>query len=186
MWNDWGQVQILGPEKTSTAGNLIILLLLCDCLIIHIPVLELKYILETLHVPAEMQHNQKNVAQICKHIPIIALHACIRTDQLCTRCTEGVLSRLSGNKSISFKIFASLTGSSCLRNVNDVFSQAFSEPEEKNVYRETENYENIIIIWWFHHLIDKGVTEYRIPRVMGTWGSNKLNEGPRKPLSNAM
>jgi len=85
---------------------------------------------------------KENVAQIGKHIPILALHACIPTDQLCTRCTEGVLSRLSGNKSISFKIFASLTGSSCLRNVNDVFSHAFSEPEEKNVYRR---------LWEHHH-----------------------------------
>lgn len=78
----------------------------------------------------------QNVAYICTHIRIIRLHVCIHTNQLCTRCTEGVLRRLSGNKSISFIIFASLTGSSCLRNVNDVFAHAFSEPAKTNVQRQ--------------------------------------------------
>lgn len=51
------------------------------------------------------------------------------THQLCTICTDGVVSSLSGNKLISFMMFDNLTGSSCRRNTKDVFSQALMEPE---------------------------------------------------------
>lgn len=74
----------------------------------------------------EMRHNEERVSHT--HVNV---HKHTDTDQLCTRRTDGVLSRLSGNKSISFMIFASRTGSSCRRNVNDVFSQAFSEPGDE-------------------------------------------------------
>lgn len=113
------------------------LLLLYERFIINIPVFELQYILETLHVPVETQRNTtKECAYKSTHIRIIRLHVCMHTDQLWTRCTEGVLRRLSGSKSISFIIFASLTGSSCLRNVNDVFAHAFSEPAETKMHKE--------------------------------------------------
>ena len=46
-----------------------------------------------------------------------------------TSRTDGVLSKLSGSKLISFMMFANLTGSSCLRKAKDVLSHAFSEPE---------------------------------------------------------
>lgn len=52
--------------------------------------------------------------------------------QLCTSWTEGVLRRLSGRRLISFIIFANLTGNSCRRNINEVFSQAFTDPETKH------------------------------------------------------
>lgn len=52
-----------------------------------------------------------------------------KAHQLWTKLTDEVLSRLSGSKLISFMMFASLTGSSCLRKAKDVFSHAFSEPE---------------------------------------------------------
>lgn len=96
----------------------------------------------------------QNVAYICTHIRIIRLHVCIHTDQLCTRRTEGVLRRLSGNKSISFIIFASLTGSSCLRNVNDVFAHAFSEPAETNVQRDRRHHHRVLV----HALILSSIT----------------------------
>lgn len=48
--------------------------------------------------------------------------------QLCTICTDGVVSSLSGNRLISFMMFDSLTGSSCLKKTKDVFSQALMEP----------------------------------------------------------
>lgn len=51
--------------------------------------------------------------------------------QLCTSWTEGVLRRLSGSRLISFIMFANLTGNSCRRNINEVFSQAFSDPKTK-------------------------------------------------------
>lgn len=117
------------------------LLLLFEHFIINIPVLELQNILEALHVPAETQHKRRLDTHSHQKNKTARMHG--HTDQLCTRRTEGVLSRLSGNKSISFIIFASLTGSSCLRNVNDVFTHAFSEPAD------TEN----IMLWcthWFY------------------------------------
>lgn len=48
--------------------------------------------------------------------------------QLCTSCTEGVLSTRSGSRLISFMMLARRTGNSCLRKVNDVFSQALLDP----------------------------------------------------------
>lgn len=48
--------------------------------------------------------------------------------QLCTSCTEGVLSTRSGSRLISFMMLARRTGSSCLRKVNEVFSQALLDP----------------------------------------------------------
>ena len=48
--------------------------------------------------------------------------------QLWTSCTEGVLSTRSGSRLISFMMLARRTGSSCLRKVNDVFSQALLDP----------------------------------------------------------
>lgn len=48
--------------------------------------------------------------------------------QLWTRRTDGVLSKLSGSRLISFMMFANLTGNSCLRKAKDVFSHAFSDP----------------------------------------------------------
>lgn len=41
---------------------------------------------------------------------------------------DGVPSSLSGRKSISFMMLASLTGSSCRRNTKEVFSHASAEP----------------------------------------------------------
>ena len=51
------------------------------------------------------------------------------THQLCTICTDGVVSSLSGRRLISFMMLESLTGSSCLRKTKDVFSQALMDPE---------------------------------------------------------
>ena len=51
------------------------------------------------------------------------------TYHLCTICTEGVVSSLSGSRLISFMMFESLTGSSCLRKTKEVFSQALMDPE---------------------------------------------------------
>lgn len=48
--------------------------------------------------------------------------------QLVSSFRDGVPSSLSGRKSISFMMLANLTGSSCRRNTNDVFSQALAEP----------------------------------------------------------
>lgn len=48
--------------------------------------------------------------------------------QLCTSCTEGVLSTRSGSRLISFMMLARRTGSSCRRKVNEVFSQALLDP----------------------------------------------------------
>lgn len=48
--------------------------------------------------------------------------------QLVRSFTDGVPRSLSGRKSISFMMLASLTGSSCLRNTNEVFSHALAEP----------------------------------------------------------
>lgn len=48
--------------------------------------------------------------------------------QLCTSCTEGVLSTRSGSKLISFMMLARRTGSSCRRKVKEVFSHALLEP----------------------------------------------------------
>lgn len=48
--------------------------------------------------------------------------------QLCTSCTEGVLSTRSGSRLISFMMLARRTGNSCLRKVNEVFSQALLDP----------------------------------------------------------
>lgn len=56
--------------------------------------------------------------------------------QLCTSCTEGVLSTLSGSRFISFMMLARRTGSSCLRKVNEVFSQALLDPGGKERMRE--------------------------------------------------
>lgn len=52
------------------------------------------------------------------------------TYQELTRFTDGIRSRLSGSKAISFMIFANLTGSSLRRKIYDVFSHAF-KPEKK-------------------------------------------------------
>lgn len=48
--------------------------------------------------------------------------------QLWTSWTDGVIIKWSGKRLISFKLLLSLTGSSCLRNVKDVFSHAFEDP----------------------------------------------------------
>lgn len=53
------------------------------------------------------------------------------THQPWTICTDGVVSSLSGSRLISFMMFESLTGSSCLRNTKEVFSQALMEPERR-------------------------------------------------------
>ena len=53
------------------------------------------------------------------------------THQLCNLCTEGVVSSLSGRRFISFMMLDNLTGSSCLRNAKDVFSQALMDPAIK-------------------------------------------------------
>lgn len=50
--------------------------------------------------------------------------------QLVSSLRDGVPSSLSGRKSISFMMLANLTGSSCLRNTNEVFSQALAEPAD--------------------------------------------------------
>ena len=48
--------------------------------------------------------------------------------QLVRSFRDGVPRSLSGRKSISFMMLASLTGSSCRRNTNEVFSHALAEP----------------------------------------------------------
>lgn len=48
--------------------------------------------------------------------------------QLVSSLRDGVLSSLSGRKSISFMMLASRTGSSCLRKTNEVFSHALADP----------------------------------------------------------
>lgn len=63
--------------------------------------------------------------------------------QLWTKRTDGVLSKLSGNRLISFMMLANLTGSSCLRKAKEVFSHAFSEPEEQKFEWQK----------WFCHLL---------------------------------
>lgn len=55
---------------------------------------------------------------------------CEGPHQLCTSCTEGVLSTRSGSRLISFMMLARRTGSSCRRKVNEVFSQALLDPED--------------------------------------------------------
>lgn len=60
-----------------------------------------------------------------------------KTYQLCTSPTEGLLSKLSGNKLTSLMVLASRTGSSFRRNMQEVFSHALSRPvigEEKNTH----------------------------------------------------
>lgn len=110
-------------------------LLIRDFLVVCIFVSELKDFLKALQVPG------------CENKPVtLYSQTSIKTTedgskpahQLWTRRTDGVLSKLSGNKLISFMMLANLTGSSCLRKAKDVFSHAFSEPErwkiiEKNV-----------------------------------------------------
>lgn len=58
--------------------------------------------------------------------------------QLCTSCTEGVLSTRSGSRLISFMMLARRTGSSCLRKVNEVFSQALLDPGGRERGEPTE------------------------------------------------
>lgn len=53
---------------------------------------------------------------------------CFKSYQLVSSFRDGVLSSLSGRKSISFMMLASRTGSSCLRKTNEVFSQALADP----------------------------------------------------------
>lgn len=52
----------------------------------------------------------------------------VSTNQLWSSCKDGVRRSLSGRKSISFIIFASLTGNSWRRNTKEVFSQALADP----------------------------------------------------------
>lgn len=102
---------------------------MCDFLIFCISVSELQDVLKTLHVPA------------CRNKPSIYSHAggtdqiwkrkATDAHQLWTKRTDGVLSKLSGNRLISFMMLANLTGNSCLRKAKEVFSHAFSEPEEQ-------------------------------------------------------
>lgn len=55
----------------------------------------------------------------------------VLTYQLFTNCTDGVLSNLSGRRSISLSMFANLTGSSCLRKAKEVLSHPFVEPTKQ-------------------------------------------------------
>lgn len=107
-------------------------LLICDFLIICIFVSELKNLLKTLHIPA--YENTNTLLSICRLIWEITEEkekSMKPAYQLWTSRTDGVLSKLSGNKLISFMMFANRTGNSCLRKANDVFSHAFSEPGVK-------------------------------------------------------
>lgn len=60
----------------------------------------------------------------------ISLKDCIY--QLLTKPTDGILRRFSGRRWISFMIFDNLTGSSFLRNTNDLCSHA-DKPVEKTI-----------------------------------------------------
>lgn len=59
----------------------------------------------------------------------------VLTYQLFTNCTDGVPSNLSGRRSISFSMFANLTGSSCRKNAKEVLSHPLVEPMNKSKTR---------------------------------------------------
>lgn len=59
----------------------------------------------------------------------------VLTYQLFTNCTDGVPSNLSGRRSISFSMFANLTGSSCRKNAKEVLSHPLVEPMSKSKTR---------------------------------------------------
>lgn len=56
----------------------------------------------------------------------------VLTYQLFTNCTDGVPSSLSGRSSISLRMFANLTGSSCRKNAKEVLSHPLVEPTNKS------------------------------------------------------
>lgn len=73
--------------------------------------------------------------QMLMHLPLLSRDASglvvklrLITYQLVRSFRDGVLRSLSGRKSISFMMLASLTGSSWRRNTKEVFSHALAEP----------------------------------------------------------
>lgn len=73
---------------------------------------------------------------------VISLNECMY--QLLTLLTEGIFKRFSGSKWISFMILARRTGSSLLRNLNEVSSSPLV-PAVKNSISKIV----VLISWWF-------------------------------------
>lgn len=110
-----------------------------DFFIVCIPVSELEELLETLHVPGCKETKLQLLRCSFTGLPTNSWERRqprLPSYQLWTRRTDGVLSKLSGNKLISFMMLANRTGSSCRRKVKDVFSQAFSEPERQKLKKK--------------------------------------------------
>lgn len=66
-----------------------------------------------------------NPSYLPQHVNVVI---CFGTHQLWTVWTDGVDNNRSGSKLISFMMLDRRTGSSCLRNMKEVFSQALVEP----------------------------------------------------------
>ena len=65
-----------------------------------------------------------------KGVTAVCMHAVCDTDQFITRDTEGMWSRLSGSRLISFMMLARRTGSSLRKNWNDISCDPDLEPAQ--------------------------------------------------------
>lgn len=102
-------------------------------------------------------YSKKFVAtKLSKLCNFACLIQAVHTHQLLTNFTDGVLSNLSGRRSISFKMFANLTGSSCRKNAKEVLSHPLVEPMNKSkpqfLFKEVSRHKYRLLT--FHKLQD--------------------------------